>query len=280
MKKKLKKYLLKTGLFNLYCHIFDLFKTINPSVLSYEFIYKIKRTPHGYPFPPNRMIFLVIGTGWSKHYYVEGKAIVDNMKKHLLNNSIDINNFSRILDFGCGCGRLIIHLEKMKNVELYGCDCNKDLIKWCQKNLTFANFQINNPAPPINYESSMFDFIYLRSVFTHLSAEMQKKWITELKRILRPKGILLFTTMGTQYKEHLNIKQKNQYESGELVSIYMKNGVTNRFEGTNYLAIFQSLEFVKKNLLDGFELVNFIPGGEIKVFKGRVKQDIYIFRKQ
>jgi 8-oxo-dGTP diphosphatase len=54
-------------------------------------------------------------------------------------------------------------------------------------------FSVNGPLPPLPYAESSFDLVYGVSVFTHLSEEHQRAWLPELRRILKPGGLLLLS---------------------------------------------------------------------------------------
>ena len=54
-------------------------------------------------------------------------------------------------------------------------------------------FSVNGPLPPLPYADGSFDLIYGVSVFTHLSEEHQRAWLPELRRILKPGGLLLLS---------------------------------------------------------------------------------------
>src|SRR5215475_12386349 len=101
-----------------------------------------------------------------------------------------------MLDFGCGCGRIIRHWRALSGPELYGIDYNPLLIDWCRRNLSFARFIVNRTGIPFSFPEGMFDFIYSISVFTHLTESSQRFLMNELMRILKPGGHLLFTVHG------------------------------------------------------------------------------------
>jgi len=50
-------------------------------------------------------------------------------------------DFDRILDFGCGVGRLLqaLHQVRRERQELFGCDVNAACAHWCRDNLDFKS---------------------------------------------------------------------------------------------------------------------------------------------
>jgi len=68
---------------------------------------------------------------------------------------------------------------------------------WCRANLSpVAQFDANPHLAPTRYADGAFDFIYALSVFTHLPEDHQFAWLAELRRILKPGGILITTVHG------------------------------------------------------------------------------------
>ena len=107
-------------------------------------------------------------------------------------------DFERILDFGCGVGRLLQALQQVRRdgQQLYGCDVNAACANWCKANLDFANVEHTALEPPLPYADESFDLVTAISVFTHLSRPLQVAWARELMRVLRPGGVALVTTVG------------------------------------------------------------------------------------
>jgi SAM-dependent methyltransferase len=101
-----------------------------------------------------------------------------------------------VLDFGCGCGRILHWLIRdCPEARLFGVDVDPDAIAWCRSNLQ-ARFAVNAPQPPLGFPDASFDTIYAVSVLTHLDEPLQHAWIQEWRRILRPGGSLLVTYHG------------------------------------------------------------------------------------
>ncbi len=110
---------------------------------------------------------------------------------------VDLGQIHRVLDFGCGCGRVIQWLMRHHDhAEFHGVDVDGDAIRWCSQHFPTAHFQTTAPAPPLPYPSEYFDLIHCLSVFTHLNESMQDLWIAELARVLRPGRVLMLTVHG------------------------------------------------------------------------------------
>ena len=99
-----------------------------------------------------------------------------------------------MLDFGCGPGRYIRHLEPLsETTEIHGADIDGQMIDWLRKNVPYGHYEVVPHEPPTSYPDAHFDLIVNHSVFTHLPEPLQDKWMAELHRITQPGGVLLLT---------------------------------------------------------------------------------------
>jgi len=106
---------------------------------------------------------------------------------------LDLRN-AKILDFGCGCGRVARHfIEAVPSATLFGIDVDSEAVRWCSRNLR-GNFSAISSAPPTSFRSASFDLIYAVSVFTHLDQPSQDRWLAEIQRLLKPGGIFIAST--------------------------------------------------------------------------------------
>jgi SAM-dependent methyltransferase len=109
-----------------------------------------------------------------------------------------------VLDFGCGAGRTLRHfLPEADTAEFWGCDIDAESIEWLDANLSppLRVFR-NGPEPPLSAPDDTFDLIWAVSVFTHL-AESWSSWLIELRRVMKPGGLLVATFMGEGMSERI-----------------------------------------------------------------------------
>ncbi len=121
-----------------------------------------------------------------------------------LEDEIGLSSESRLLDWGCGAGRLAVGIvEKLGRIDLYhGVDVQQHLIDWAQRHLgdrpgfTFTHVDLANPrynpggsdARTIPGATSDHDGFYAFSVFSHLMDEDTAAYLGEVARLLKPGG--------------------------------------------------------------------------------------------
>jgi SAM-dependent methyltransferase len=108
-----------------------------------------------------------------------------------------LESHESILEFGCGCGRIMRWMEELgRKRKLVGTDIDALAIEWASESLPFAQFDVNEGLPPTRYRDGEFDLIINHSVFTHLDERYQDLWLTELQRIASPEGLLVLSIHG------------------------------------------------------------------------------------
>jgi SAM-dependent methyltransferase len=108
----------------------------------------------------------------------------------------------RVLDFGCGVGRVLRHFAREADqAQFVGCDIDRASIEWMQARLSppFEVF-VNDETPPLAQPDASFDLIYAVSVFTHISDEWSG-WLLDLHRLLKPDGLLIASVLGNGMSE-------------------------------------------------------------------------------
>lgn len=145
-------------------------------------------------FPPAYLRVKVCGSIPIEYYLSTQEPYVQALLAALARVAADPTQFSDVLDFGCGCGRVLLPLRKhLPQARFYGADSDAALIRWSRKHIPDAQFTHNGPEPPLPYADASFDLIYGLSVFTHLDERLQFLWLAELRRVARPGAILILT---------------------------------------------------------------------------------------
>jgi 2-polyprenyl-3-methyl-5-hydroxy-6-metoxy-1,4-benzoquinol methylase len=116
-----------------------------------------------------------------------------------------ITSDSKILDFGCGWGRIIrFFLKAVPSKNLVGVDIDPDMIRLCEETVRHGTYRTVTPCPPSGLAEASFDVIYAYSVFSHLSEQMHMAWVREFSRLLKPRGLLFATTRQRSFIEFCN----------------------------------------------------------------------------
>ena len=148
-------------------------------------------------WPGDDLVARVTGTTDRSWFYESGRRSVTDIEAVLALSRRDFSSFTSILDFGCGCGRILLWLgELAKSSALHGVDIDEKAVRWAQQNLPYASVKVNQPSPPLDYEDGFFDLVYNHSVFSHLDEELQDRWLSELRRVTRPGGWLILSVHG------------------------------------------------------------------------------------
>lgn len=155
----------------------------------------------------------VQGQFGGKIFANSGKLITQLLSKHT-----NLKPQSKILEIGCGCGRIAFGLANiLENGNYIGMDVDKLVIAECKKNSIFKKkdfvFQhmdvhnyVYNTKGEISADSFQFsypdknaDIIILISVFTHMLPEDVAHYINEISRMLHPGGYCFFSTFLMDY---------------------------------------------------------------------------------
>ncbi|MBO8437321.1 MAG: class I SAM-dependent methyltransferase [Bacteroidetes bacterium] len=169
--------------------------------------------------PPRGMIF--IGSG---DFRQQGERL-----KNLVVEHTGLKPDGKILDVGCGIGRLAIPLTRYLSAEgLYeGFDIVKMGIRWCNRNITpeYPNFHFRyvdlkndlynlsteNEAKSFQfpYPRNSFDSVVLTSVFTHMMPEDVQHYLEQISQVLKDGGrcMATFFIIDEEVRKAMNDKQ-------------------------------------------------------------------------
>ena len=213
--------------------------------------------------PPDYLMYESFKLDYASYYFGGKKTAewVQNLTKEWLPEG----NWM-VLDWGCGPGRVIRHWPEHQ-FTCFGSDVNEKSLDWCKLNLPPIRFLHQQILPPLDLAAQTFDLIYGISILTHLSLSAHFLWIEELKRILKPGGLLFLTTQGNAFKDKLTQSEKSDFDDGHLI---VRGAVK---EGHRTFSSFHPNPFMEK-LFDSFVILKHISIEN----EGNV-QDVWIVRK-
>jgi SAM-dependent methyltransferase len=225
--------------------------------------------PDGLPSPPPNLVFLISGSHSLENYYRQGAAGAESITSILRHEQLEMGQFGRVLDFGCGCGRVLRQWHSFGATEFHGTDINSAQVEWCARHLEFARFGKNELAPPTQYEDNQFNFIYAISVLTHLSSDLQIGWMREWERILAPGGVLLITVHGESRRASLNPSDQREFDRGEMIIR------RSQYDGHNLCHTYHPDRYVRSTLVGNLDVLSYHPAGAADA-----NQDAYLVRKR
>lgn len=120
----------------------------------------------------------------------------------------------KVLDFGCGNGRLVDFLEET-NLDYIGVDASQKLLEIARKKYPNKSFvQIENESK-LPFEDGEFDMIFAIAVFHHFTPKMADNALAEMNRILKDDGVLILTIWNLWNVKYLKFLFKS-FVKGDL----------------------------------------------------------------
>lgn len=176
-----------------------------------------------------------------------------------------------ILEWGCGPGRIIRHLAHdppFPATSFIGSDFNSESIEWCRRYLPGIQFTVNDGEPPLALADQEVDIVYARSVFTHLPDRLARAWIKDLRRVVKPGGLIVFTTGGANFRARFDEEDNATFDRGE--PVYLER---DRAGKRDFFA-WHPPSYVRNTLIPGLEELAFLDSGQ----NPAQNQDIWVCR--
>jgi len=199
---------------------------------------------------------------------------------------------SNVLDFSCSSARVVRALAAARpDVQWHGCDPNGAAIAWAAEHFPGIEFVVADTTPPLPAEAGAFDAAFAISVWSHYSASAALTWFEEMRRVIAPGGLLIFTTHGLQSctwftrfpDPDINAKlgprwigdtAKRLQESGHCFwSVFGKQGDWGVVASDWGLAFFTP-EWLLENLTPGWAVRQYVLG------RAYGNQDLYVLERR
>lgn len=218
--------------------------------------------------PPPALRFSSAGTA-DPEWFLQSGQLAQQALNQAITQFAGFETPDAVLDFGCGCGRVLRHAPRDLPTRYVGVDWNGRAIKWCRSHLAFAEFHLGSLLPPLP-EVGELDLIYAFSVFTHLTVPAQKAWAKALSDCLSPRGILVLSTHGDAFVEHLGPEELESYREGRIV-VREPDAA-----GTNACAAYHPGDSIESVLPEGLRTLGHLERGAL----GNPPQDLWVFGRQ
>jgi SAM-dependent methyltransferase len=213
------------------------------------------------PTPPARLMQRVAATEDPMFFKVGGLQsfgeFLGPICRHRRSRSV-----SRLLDWGCGCGRVAAHfLLEPGGPAVYGCDIDREAITWCAAHLEPGQFASIEPWPPTPYGDGMFDVVVSFSVFTHLARDVQRAWLAEMRRIIAPDGLFLASTHGDFAATFAGLERSPQLLRDGIADDIPEDSLDGIAPKGYYRGVYQTREYTTRAWSRSFEILEYVERG-------------------
>lgn len=204
-----------------------------------------------------------------------------------------------ILDFGSCWGRISrFFMRDVPKKNIQGVDVEKEFVDICNNLFDSDAFSVCQAMPPLELVNSSVNMICAYSVFSHLSKAAFLAWLREFGRILKPGGIVAFTTRSEGFLDYcasLNSRRselsryqlalattvggdtdlRQRYHAGEFVFV-SDQGVSGggSMNESFYGEAFIPQAYVRNHLDNEFEILDYKSIGRV------YDQALFVLRKR
>jgi SAM-dependent methyltransferase len=215
------------------------------------------------PLPEPERRERVHGSRDESTFRLEGFSAYRKLEKALACTGRTFDDCPRILDWGCGCGRVARYFGR----QLYGLDIDADNIGWCRRNLPFGTFETIPLHPDPAAPSEKFSLILGISVFTHLSEDVMFEWLDWLNRMLDPDCGLAMVSVHSDFWW-----ARNPHMPQEAYDEWRRRGILDRMSNaaldpvlppkdrSYYRTTFHTHEYLRAKWSPCFDILEILPG--------------------
>ena len=217
----------------------------------------------GVKIPPAWLIQAFTGAPDTIDHIEGGKRSADCYVKLYEDYCGDYGAVERVLDFGCGCGRVLSRMPLGGKTQYFGVDLHEQGLQWLRQTMPQGTFAPGRAMPPLDLEEESFDLIYSVSVLTHLDRTQELAWLDEWHRLLKPGGLVIATFRAEDWVEQFTIERqkraiKHAWRENDGFC-YQKHRYWEGIFPDFYSGTWQTTEYVRSNWGKRFEILTIVP---------------------
>jgi SAM-dependent methyltransferase len=216
------------------------------------------------PMPPAELRIRVHGSEDVASFVKEGSTAYVQIQRVLKDYfSKSLEDFTQILDWGCGSGRTLRYFAENISSKVTGVDIDPQAIEWCRQAYPQGRFETVGMNPPMLLPSESFDLIFGISVLTHLREKDHIRWLQELQRVAKPEAVLLLTFNGDWnfWKNKFPSRLYTQWK----ISGFFEGGRNTDLDpigtGDYYRNAHISHDYIWRNWSRYFNIIDLVPMG-------------------
>lgn len=236
------------------------------------------------PFPPVELMYNTTGVSRQSEFASHGADFWVALSRA---SPKALSEYTSVLDFGCGCGRLA-RMFKGHPGYVAGCDIDHRHVEWCASTLEHFDAKLSRVKPPIPFATNEFEAVISISIFSHLNETSQDEFLQELRRVCKPNGLLFLTIHGQRamtraltepkirnmldMSDELFEKAREKFDRDELAFVLQHGHLTTVIEGVavagkvisdpfEYGITFMSEAYVRAHWSRWFEILDYRFGG-------------------
>lgn len=217
------------------------------------------------PAPPLKLILRTHTGNAIDQYFIEGYTayrIIGQQIREITGRPLA--TVGRLLDFGCGPGRLARYLLEEPGLELVGLDADPECVTWCQKHLADAHFGHSPLRPPLAMADESVGGVWAINVLLHLGEQDGRNWLREWRRVCQPRGILALTIASdlAMTRTGISAEHYERVKGYGFLELSRNPDLDDVIEDRDYYKnVFYSHDYLHRNWpAQGWEILSIVPG--------------------
>jgi len=198
---------------------------------------------------------------------INNNTIIDLFNEFMLMSQVTHSMFNnnkenlpslRILDAGCGNGRMLRKICELgaEQTNCYGIDLSKDIINYAEENSPTGITYSSGDIKTMSYNDNAFDIIFNLGVLIHIKDNNYIKEIAkEFYRVLKPGGLVFITVAkdGSEWGEKIKDITRNfsEHELLDLFNMFQCFGIYNAY--SNYYSTKEQGNITLSQVMKAFE---------------------------